>query len=152
MDLDRQLLDIPLPPAHIGIWAHIIDDWEFFRMPQLFLCKLWASRLDYRDRCFIVANFFVNGVPRNLMDEVLTFANPHYFGLRRNKILDFWVYLTADGNLGFQRRERYYGYCMHEGRVVDCNLNPYVGVRAPWWNVRRPADICEELYGTRWRP
>lgn len=92
-------------------------------MPQLVRTKIWCSNLEYRDRAFLAAFFYANGVSPDLASEVLYFCNTYANRDRVRKILDLFIYWDHPVE-GFDRRSRYYAFNCILDRVVDLNGNP----------------------------
>lgn len=83
--------------------------------------KVYCGPLNYRDRVYIAAFCFVNGFPPDLLADVLE-INENYTVSKCNKVLDLYNYWAAEGDLGRERRNRYFAYAYHFGRVVSLNL------------------------------
>lgn len=81
--------------------------------------KIIAGPLNYRDRLYIAAFAFVNGIDPRILDEALQ-LNRNCTQRKRDKISELFIYWTDD-SVGVERRERYYAYDMIIGRMVTLN-------------------------------
>lgn len=112
-------------------WAQVADELGLANGPAHIVYKIHCSDLEYKDRAFLAAFFFRNGVPPHRAVEILRMFNIAATRVKTDKILglyDWWGYNDAmygheDDPIveRYYRRCRYYAYDVALGRVVDLN-------------------------------
>lgn len=80
-----------------------------------------CSVLGYRHRLHVASFFYLNGLPIQLLIELLQSVNPvGATATHTRKIRDLYLY-WSDQVLGFERRCRYHAYSYYSGYVTDLN-------------------------------
>lgn len=113
-------------------WPMIADELGIANGPYHIVYKILCSDLGYRDRGFMAAFGFVNGIPSDRINFILRRFNIEWTPLKGRKIWDLYRYWGWDAVQAwdrddnpwgefYQRRCRYYGYDVRLGRVVDLN-------------------------------
>lgn len=87
--------------------------------PRLVKRKIFCSKLLYRDRGFLAAFAFQNGIHIDWLLEVIAFVNPAFNQDRGRKIKAVWDWFHGEEQ--FLRRCQYFAYHLGEGRVLDLN-------------------------------
>lgn len=95
--------------------------------------KMVCSDLRYRDRAYIAAFGFSNGINPELLTDALAFVNSHCTPQRVRKIHDLYDYWTGNSDEHIERRRRYYAYNINHRRVLD--LNWQIRDIRPWERV-----------------
>lgn len=105
--------------------------WNFFcdiishippRIERLLREKCLYGPLNYRDRVYIAAFGFKNGVSVDTIFEML-YLNPHCTYAKVKKIVDLYPYWASEDEVGHDRRSRYWAYDIIIGRICDLNGN-----------------------------
>lgn len=86
--------------------------------------KLYCSNLSYKDRAYIAAFGFSNGIAPGVLTDAIAFVNRAATPQKLRKIEDLYVYWEGEGELYRERRRRYFAYNIIVGRVLDLNLEP----------------------------
>lgn len=109
-----------------------VQSWNLFtdtirtipwRIEKLLRRKILFEQLNYRDRVFIAAFCFQNGVLPDTLSNMLH-LNENATASKINKIVALYTYWSADNPTGQERRSRYWAYDIIIGRI--CDLNGYI--------------------------
>lgn len=113
-----------------------VESWQIVRdiydsttenYSRLLRTKTICGPLNYRDRVFIAAFGYYNGVDPNLLKEAL-YLNNNYTELKIRKILDlydYWNGLRCSEGEASTRRSRYYTYSVYHKYFVTLNGEKY---------------------------
>lgn len=115
---DAVLEGMFLPPAYIGAWKDLLEDFGFKHMPPFVLCKIVESKLNYKDGCFIAAHFFQNGISPEFMSEILLSVNRNANPRRIASMVELYRCWSD-----YDNRSRYYAYDLEQREIVDLNVN-----------------------------
>lgn len=109
------------PRAVVLAWGVFVEQLQGYpyRVERIVRTKVYCGTLEYRDRCYIAAFCYQNGIAPNILEEAL-WINVNATQLKVNKIIALYYY-WSDVREGFVRRSRYFAYSYHFGRVVSLN-------------------------------
>lgn len=112
--------------------------WNFFcdviwsippRIHQLLRQKCLFGPLNYRDRVYIAAFAFQNGVSPEVVYEML-FLNTCCTVRKAKKVVDLYPYWSRPGDVGEAARSRYWAYDIVIGRICDLNKQVFLSPRS----------------------
>lgn len=114
--------------------------WNFFcdiishipvRIERLLRQKCLFGPLNYRDRVYIAAFGFKNGVSIETLFEMLH-LNPNCTYAKVKKIVELYPYWSSVDEVGQERRSRYWAYDIIIGRICDLNGNVVSDARSSY--------------------
>lgn len=90
------------------------------RISRLVREKVLFGPLNYRDRVYIAAISFKNGMSPNTVNDML-YLNRNASPIRAKKVTDLYSYWNEPGEVGERRRSLYWAYDVIIGRICDLN-------------------------------
>ena len=90
------------------------------RIDQLVREKVLFGPLNYRDRVYIAAIAYKNGISPHTVNDML-YINRNATPVKVKRVTDLYTYWSADGELGASRRRTYWAYDVIIGRICDLN-------------------------------
>lgn len=109
-------------------YTSVIDGDTFFPVefwPQGMHYKWRCSNLGYSHRIYITAFAYINDLDVQLLVNSLRYCNSFCTQAKLRKIVDIYDWLNHEV-FGYERRSRYYSYCLGHRMVHDLNHRDFV--------------------------
>lgn len=120
---------MPTQQEVVESWKTVSDvyDCSTTNYSRLLRSKTICGTLSYRDRVFIAAYCYYNGVDPNLLEEALH-LNANATAIKICKIIDlynYWNGIRTTQEEATRRRSRYYTYSVYHRSFVTLNGDKY---------------------------